>query len=173
MSTVYTVTKLTPGQNQSFDDKTLTDLRPSLQTRELTDDLLSAYYQGRVSILPPPPQAEGGIVINPCQLPLPVRLIGGFQGLFTPTAIKAYDALIVGEQPTRMVGYDASRVNFRFRNSGSNLIAIGGVDVTFANAVYILQPGEIFNETFAPNVAWYAIAQIGLPSTLVGFAVQT
>lgn len=161
--------------NQSFDDKTLTP-GGSTVVHRLTDDLLSAYWQGRVLLDPAPNTEELAIrtfSLNPCQLPLPMRLVGGFQGLFTPTSIQDGISQNVGDTPVMLVPPDNSRVNFRFRNTGPNPVGIGGPQVDFTTAVHILAVNEVFDERFTPNVAWYAIAQVGLPATLVGMAVKT
>lgn len=170
---VYTVRNLTNG-NLSFDDKTLRGTGATVTTTKLTDDLLAAYRMGLVALDPVPPnQAPGTVRFDPCQFPIPVRMVGGFQGLYTPASIVAVPVTTVDETPIKVVGFDGSRVNFRLRNTGANPVALGGSDVTFGDAVHILAAGALFNEVDAPNVAWWAVAQAGLPSTLVGLKVQT
>ena len=159
--------------NQSFDDKTLV---PGAQVTVYgySDDMLQGYALGHLLLDPKPNQAALQLfAINPCQLPLPVRLHGGFQGLYTPAEVTDLSPITVGDVVTKLLGRNDARTNFRFRNSGVNPIAIGGPQMTFANAYLILAPSGVLNETFAPNIAWYGICDAGLVGTLVGMAVVT
>lgn len=56
----------------------------------------------------------------------------------------------------------AGRKRAIFYNAGNGKIALGGAaGLTFATAAIILQPGDAWKETDAPQLDWYAISDAG------------
>jgi hypothetical protein len=56
----------------------------------------------------------------------------------------------------------AARRALRVRNAGTGLLAIGGnAALTLAQAVIVLNPGDVWEETLAPSAAWYAVSDTG------------
>jgi len=50
-------------------------------------------------------------------------------------------------------------IAIRSDDSNTDRIAIGGAGVTFANAVHIIEPGEVFSDDNAAHAAFYAISE--------------
>jgi hypothetical protein len=65
---------------------------------------------------------------------------------------------------------DATLKRLLIRNASADaVIAIGGADVTLANAVIRLNPGDTWDETDAAGAAWYATAdKAATPINLLG-----
>lgn len=71
-------------------------------------------------------------------------------------------AVTVGNAaPVMLKAANAAHHGVSFRNADTNTdrIAIGGASVTFANAVYILAPGQVFTDDTAAPAAFYAISE--------------
>lgn len=63
----------------------------------------------------------------------------------------------------------AGRKRVIFRNTGAGQLAITASNATtFAQAAIVLQPGDAWKETDAPQLAWYAISDVG-----TNVAIQT
>lgn len=83
------------------------------------------------------------------------------------TKIIDYDPTPVGTAGVLLVK-DAALRGVRFRNPHATArIALGGAAVTMANAVILLEPGDIWNETDAPGAEWHAISDTAGASVLV------
>ncbi len=60
-----------------------------------------------------------------------------------------------------------ARKGLRIRNAGSGQLAITAASgTTFANAANVLQPGDVWNETDAPQITWYAISDVGTTANI-------
>lgn len=119
-------------------------------------------------------------IINDDTNPVPVRTPAGepLEVSFAGTVEPVFGQLILPDTVTNsapvavaavagaVVAASATRRGLRLRNVGDNPVAMGGAGVTYANAVVLIQPGEIWNENEAPGAAWYAICDAGKASTL-------
>lgn len=150
----------------SFDDKVL-DAAGSLMVHRLTDDILAGFGQGRLLISPDPTKAIPGlaalVAINPCQLPLPVRIVGTTQNMVVGN--KLVDAPMVSVPHTSRLMFldvDRRRVMWRARNVGTVPLWFGGADVTDANGFVSLLPGEIYTERDVPAAAWHVYVAANL-----------
>lgn len=75
------------------------------------------------------------------------------------TAVGLASVIAVSDPTLRIV---------RFRNPhASAKVALGGAGVTLANAVIVLEPGDMWNETDAPGAEWHAISDTAGASVLV------
>jgi hypothetical protein len=82
--------------------------------------------------------------------PVPVRL----QAMKTLVALAPK---VYGPGAAAGLVNDATLLRLRVRNNSvAGLLAIGGADVTLANAAIILKPGEMWVEEDAAGAAWYA-----------------
>ncbi len=94
---------------------------------------------------------------NTAAQPIPVAAVpqGTTLGHVNPVAINT------GAAQLALAG-TATRRSARFRNASTNgaNIALGGAGVTMANAVIILAPGEVWDETNAAAADWYATSDI-------------
>lgn len=72
----------------------------------------------------------------------------------------------VTEARPRVVDQSPTRRGLRLRNSGLYPVGMGGQNVTMANAVVLIQPGEVWNENEAPGAAWYCVTAAGQASTI-------
>jgi hypothetical protein len=60
-----------------------------------------------------------------------------------------------------------ARRAFRVLNAGTGMLAIGGNDnLTFAQAALVLYPGDMWEEKLVPQVAWFAISDVGTTATV-------
>ena len=78
-----------------------------------------------------------------------------------PASIANMVPVVVGEVATVLAAAASSRMGLRIRNVGEFPVAIGGAGIVFANAAFLIQPGETWNEDEAPGAAWYAICDAG------------
>jgi hypothetical protein len=65
-----------------------------------------------------------------------------------------------------LLAASGTRRSFRVRNAGPDPVAIGGGAVTFADAVIVLQSGDVWIEDDAPGAAWSAICAAGKTASL-------
>ena len=78
---------------------------------------------------------------------------------YQPTSVGTAGVLLVKDAALRVV---------RFRNPHATArIALGGEAVTMANAVIVLEPGDVWSETDAPGAEWHAISDTAGASVLV------
>jgi len=83
------------------------------------------------------------------------------------TKIVDFQPVVVGTEGALVVSDAALRV-VRFRNPHATArIALGGVGVTLAGAVLVLEPGDAWSETDAPGAEWHAISDTAGASVLV------
>jgi hypothetical protein len=83
------------------------------------------------------------------------------------TEIVDYVPVAVGLAALLLVS-DATLHRLRVRNGhASARVALGGPAVTMANAVVILEPGDIWIENDAPGAPWYAISDTAATSVKV------
>lgn len=161
----WTVTNTSTGR-VAFDDVTL-DQQKGVTVYRLTNDILSGWRQGKLLIKPDPSDAIPGLksifVLDPCQLPLPVRLIGS--GTITPESnALAEGAPIVVVMGTRVqvASSDRRRRVLRVKNIGTQTVWLGGNAVTDANSLIPVAPGEIYTERDVPTAAWWAYVAANL-----------
>lgn len=107
--------------------------------------------------------------IDPSQLPLPVEATRGdapgnpfyVTGLAfddTPAASGANVAAVaVNDTIDAIVAADATRLELRFANIGTDPVAIGFVGLTWAQRTIILNPGDTWIEVKGAALAWYGI----------------
>ena len=162
------------SNNVAFDDKTLLP-STSVMVARLSDDILAGYFQGALGIDPPPDRnalnAMRTVHIDHCQLPLPVAIHSTVARMYTPTRIVDGLTFNVNTTPQQLFVRDDSRCAIRLRNVGSNRVYIGGETVSAGGAFHVLDAGDTFEETFAPNVEWWAVG-VGL-TTLAGITIHT
>lgn len=91
---------------------------------------------------------------------IPVRQVQQKQIIdYQPTAVGVASVLLVS---------DAALRGLRFRNPHATArIALGGEAVTMTNAVIVLEPGDVWNETDAPGAEWHAISDTAGASVLL------
>lgn len=154
----WDITNTTTGR-VAFDDKAL-EAAQTVEVHRLTDDILAGWRQGRLLIAPDPGEAIPGlkeyIVLDPCQLPLPVRIIGTAAALSPNTVVDGGPIILLPAVATQIVPSDRRRVVLRVKNMGINTCWLGGASVTDATSLLPLAPGEIHTERDAPSAAWYA-----------------
>lgn len=76
-------------------------------------------------------------------------------------------AQAVGTSGSQVLAAGAGRKRAIFRNSGAGQLAItAAAGTTFANAAIVLQPGDAWKETDAPQLAWYAVSDVGTSVTI-------
>jgi len=77
------------------------------------------------------------------------------------TGIGNLPVVDVGASEAVLIKAGGNHRGVAFRNDDSNTdrIAIGGPDVTFANAVHFVDPGDVFTDDNAAGAAFYAIAE--------------
>lgn len=152
------ITNTTTGR-VAFDDKAL-DAAQAVEVHRLTDDILAGWRQGRLLIVPDPGEAIPGlkdyVVFDPCQFPIPVRVIGASAALSPNTLVDGAPITLLPGMATQIAASDRRRVVLRVKNMGNNTCWLGGASVTDATSLLPLEPGEIYTERDAPSAAWYA-----------------
>lgn len=64
-----------------------------------------------------------------------------------------------------------TRKGLRIRNSGTGQLGLTAASATtFAQAAIVLQPGDMWNETDAPQATWYAISDVGTTANMQAVA---
>lgn len=103
----------------------------------------------------------------------PVFINGAFAGR-TPAAALVDDApAAIGAALSAIVAANPNRIRLVFNNTGANPVALGGAGITWAHGSMVLQPGDIWVEDTAPNLAWYGICDVALASTIAVQEVTT
>ncbi|MBA9877454.1 MAG: hypothetical protein QM625_22730 [Ralstonia sp.] len=91
--------------------------------------------------------------IDPSQPAIPVQVQPPASA---PTDVNPVAVTGVG---AALIAANASRKGLRVRNVGPGKLAItAAAATTFANAAVVLQVGDVWNETDAPQAAWYAVS---------------
>jgi hypothetical protein len=70
-------------------------------------------------------------------------------------------AVAVGDVAVQIVAADANRRALRFANLGTDAVALGGVGITWAKRVIVINPGDVWIEDRAGNLAWFGITDAG------------
>ena len=82
-------------------------------------------------------------------------------------------AVAVGDSATLIVGKNGTRRALRIGNVGINPVALGASGITWAKRVIVVAPGDVWTEDEAPNLAWYAITETGLLSSVTAQEVRS
>ncbi|MEN2471055.1 hypothetical protein [Burkholderia sp. GS2Y] len=91
------------------------------------------------------------------------------QSLPVGSAVADVNAAAVGTSGAQVIPASAARKRLIFRNVGAGQLAITATaGTTFGNAAIVLQPGDAWKETDAPQLAWYAVSDVG-----TSVAIQT
>jgi hypothetical protein len=159
----------------SFDDKTLDPSR-SIMVSRLTDDILAGFGQGRLLIDPDPTKLIAGLAqlvgINPCQLPLPVRIIGEQTQTVGHSLVDTPPITVPHSTRVEFLHADRRRVLWRLRNVGTQPLWLGGNSVTDANGFILVLPGQVYTEQHVPATAWYAYVPSNMTNTDGALLVQ-
>lgn len=140
-----------------------------------TSDVQLGFVSGGAVSVP------GGVLIaNTPAARVPVD-VGGAQINVTATNVGISNNLktlthqapaVVGTVAAQVIS-DANMKRIRFRNAdAAAVIALGGAQVSMANAVVVLNPGDVWNEDDAPGAAWFAISDTaGAKLAIMGVAL--
>jgi len=83
------------------------------------------------------------------------------------TSVTNLGTVAVSASATVLVAAAATRREVRFYNVGNQDVAIGNpTSLSFARRVIVLQPGDMWVETRAANLAWSGICNTGLTSNI-------
>ncbi|SEC35791.1 hypothetical protein SAMN02787142_1251 [Burkholderia sp. WP9] len=73
----------------------------------------------------------------------------------------------VGTSGALLIAAAAGRKRLMIRNAGAGQLALTtAAGTTFANAAVVLQPGDVWQERDAPQIAWYAVSDVGTTANL-------
>lgn len=116
---------------------------------------------------PGAPVAVNGMVEigNTGDSPVPVQALppASVPADLVPVAVTAAGALLVAA--------DAARRGLRIRNAGTGQLAITAAAGTiFTYAALVIQPGDVWSETEAPQAAWYAVSDTGTTANVQAVA---
>ncbi len=75
-------------------------------------------------------------------------------------------AVAVGDAAVQLVAADANRRALRFANNGTDPVTLGGAGITWAKRVIVVNPGDVWIEDRAGNLAWYGITDAGLSASV-------
>jgi hypothetical protein len=92
-----------------------------------------------------------------------------------PPAVAITDnaAVAVGGAAAQLiVAADANRRQLRFANLGTDPVALGAVGITWAKRVIVVNPGDMWIEDRAANLAWYGITDAGLAASVTTQAIS-
>lgn len=161
----WTVTNTSTGR-VAFDDTTL-DQQKAVTVYRLTNDILSGWRQGKLLIKPDPSDAIPGLksmfAIDPCQLPLPVRIIGS--SAITPESnalAEGAPILIAHGIRVQVCASDRRRRVLRVKNIGTQTVWLGGNAVDATNSLIPVAPGQTYTERDVPTAAWWAYVAVNL-----------
>lgn len=76
-------------------------------------------------------------------------------------ACSANAPVAVDDTADLIAAADANRRAIRFANIGASAVALGPVGQTWAGRVIVLEPGDVWIEDRAANLAWYGITDAG------------
>lgn len=82
------------------------------------------------------------------------------------TSITAPAAVAMTAAAAQIVAANANRRTVRFKNLGANAVAIGPAGITWATRCVVLEPGDIWVEERAGNLAWSGICNAALTSSI-------
>jgi hypothetical protein len=91
-----------------------------------------------------------------------------------PPAVAITDnaAVAVGGGAAQLiVAADANRGALRFANLGTDPVALGAAGITWAKRVVVVNPGDMWIEDRAANLAWYGITDAGLAASVTTQAI--
>ena len=152
----------------AFDDKTLPPAQ-SVMVARLTDDILAGFGQGRLLITPDPTKAIPGlaqlIALNPCQLPLPVRVVGEQAHQVGNSLVDTPPITVPHGMRIEFLSGDRRRILWRLRNTGTEPLWLGGNAVTDANGFILVMPGQIYTERDVATASWHAYVPANLTNT--------
>jgi hypothetical protein len=78
------------------------------------------------------------------------------------TTITEPAAVLVASVGAALLAASATRKGFRVRNAGTGLLALtASAAQSLANAVIVLNPGDVWTESEAPGAAWFAVSDVG------------
>lgn len=97
---------------------------------------------------------------------VPMHVVGLTANDAPATGMAEPAAVAVNAAITPLVGADVTRRSVRFHNQGANPVAIGGAGLTWAKRAIVVQPGDIWIEDRAGNLALYAICDAGQATTV-------
>lgn len=80
-----------------------------------------------------------------------------------PVAVAAFNAGAPNQVQVIAAG---ARRALRVRNAGAGVLYLGGAAVTPTNAAIALNPGDLWSETDAPQIAWYATSDTGATANI-------
>jgi hypothetical protein len=110
---------------------------------------------------------------NTTSNPVPVEIVSepgapfSVQNLPAGTAVSDAGTAAVTTSGAQVIAASAGRKRVIFRNSGTGQLGITAAGpTTFANAAIVLQPGDAWKETDAPQLAWYAVSDVGTNVTI-------
>lgn len=148
----------TTGGLVVFDDKSLASLGV-VSVHRLTDDILAGWRGGSLLISPDPGGLIPGLVritaLDPCQLPLPVRIVGLPATSLGNVILDGAPVTLPVGVTTSLLPADRRRVLWRLRNTGAQPLWLGGATVNSTNGMIRLMPDEIYTERDAPGAQWY------------------
>lgn len=166
----------TTGGIVSFDDKSLPS-QGEISIYRLTDDVLSGWRQGQLRIVPDPagliPHMKAVTAIDPCQLPLPVRIIGDTaSNSESNTVVDGAPIILPVAITTSVANADRRRRVLRIRNTGSQPLWFGGRTVNDTNGMILVLPNETYTERDAPTAEWFAYVATNLSNSGTSVLVQ-
>lgn len=170
----WKITNATTGP-LSFDDQTL-PAAGVVSVYRLSNDILSGWRQGKLVIFPDPSEAIPGlkslVAIDPCQFPLPVRIIGGNHEVEGHVLAEGGPVNIAAGTRVMVSNADRRRRVFRVRNQGTETVWLGGKNVTDENSLIPVLPGEIYTEKDVPAAAWWAYVAANVANQMGVLRVQ-
>ncbi len=75
-------------------------------------------------------------------------------------------AVAVGDTATALLEANPSNIGLRLLNIGTDPAAIGQAGITWTKRVIVLDPGSLWIETEAPNLAWFAVCDAGQSASI-------
>jgi hypothetical protein len=92
----------------------------------------------------------------------------------TPAASLVDNAPVaVNETADPILAADATRLEARFTNNGTDPVALGGAGITWANRTIVVNPGDSWVEVKGAALAWYGITEAAGKTASVNTQVLT
>jgi hypothetical protein len=88
------------------------------------------------------------------------------------TAVTNNAPVACGPVAAVVAAADATRRALRFHNLGPDPVAIGAAGITWANRVIVLEPGDVWIEDRAANLAWSAITDAAKAASVTAQGVN-
>ncbi len=165
-----------PGQNDELIQQARAGFRARLMTARFARVFLMAAVDCQVEIIISDNDVDfsfrdgaevNATIVNPLPVPVSTDRGTGPGNLLYVTgvsindapavAVSANAAVAAGPVSAVVAAADANRRELRFQNLGPDPVALGPAAMTWAQRVIVLQPGDIWTETRAANLAWSAI----------------